>query len=628
MIVRAGSTSVTTYFVLRTASDGTATTGATPADFDLQYTRSGAAAAGKVDATLNGNGVGGAWDDNTVIEVDAASSPGLYRIDWPNAAFAAGAREVILTVKLASSFTEHLRVELSGVDVTAVNGDTSSAAALEAILNGSGIANDVDIQMRSLTITNDTGNAVSISSSGSNGVGIAVSGNGSGDGMIVTAGITGDGLHLVGGATSGSGLYTTGPTLGHGIEALGVGSSMDGIEAQGYNGMTVQSTSTNGIGFSALGAGTGVGILGRCDAGTGIQGYAEDGGTRGIWARNLNGVGFEVSCNDTAMLISGQEQGLNIVASAGPGIEIDGTEFGIECDASDGPGVHIGGTTFGMQLAASNGPALSAVSSGGNGDGIIATANGSGKDFNVSTLGWLSDAAIGNFEDQFDGTGYIHDTAPATQLQLAGLSGGLAIAQMAETSIVTQGAETNDHEATWVHDGVIYDVTDSESGVGIDFYLQFDLGAITATPVSFHMHGWFQDPAADSGVSIAIQAYNFNVDPTGANAAGWETIETLEDGSAEEDHSPMLTINNIGDPTGSDPGIVRIRFVASASAAANVMHINHAVVNYVNSLRTDVDGYVLLSDGTGTGQIDLTSGVVLAFADDGENLKRRKDSDR
>ncbi|KKL56397.1 hypothetical protein LCGC14_2245840, partial [marine sediment metagenome] len=89
MLVAGGSTNVTTYFAMRKTSDGTAATGLTPGDFDLQYTRSGAAAAAKVDASLNGNGVGGAHSDSTVIEVDATSSPGLYRVDWPDAAFAA-----------------------------------------------------------------------------------------------------------------------------------------------------------------------------------------------------------------------------------------------------------------------------------------------------------------------------------------------------------------------------------------------------------------------------------------------------------------------------------------------------------------------------------------------------------
>jgi len=111
MRIPAGSTDVTTYFVIRTAADGTATTGATITDIDLQYTRSGAAAATKVDATALA-AADSAHADNKAFEVDGTSSPGLYRVDWPDAAFAEGAPEVIVTVKLASSFTEHLRIEL------------------------------------------------------------------------------------------------------------------------------------------------------------------------------------------------------------------------------------------------------------------------------------------------------------------------------------------------------------------------------------------------------------------------------------------------------------------------------------------------------------------------------------
>lgn len=133
MIVNPGSTGVVTYFMMRLTADGAAATGLTATDFDLQFTRSGAAAAAKVDATLNGNGVDGAHSDSTVIEVDATSSPGLYRVDWVDAAFASGVREVILSVKVATAFTEHLRVELS-----------KEIATLESLANETRSANVLD----------------------------------------------------------------------------------------------------------------------------------------------------------------------------------------------------------------------------------------------------------------------------------------------------------------------------------------------------------------------------------------------------------------------------------------------------------------------------------------------------
>ena len=133
MLVAGGATNVTTYFTMRLTADGTAATGLTPGDFDLQYTRSGAAAAAKVDASLNGNGVGGAHSDSTVIEVDATSSPGLYRVDWVDAAFAAAVREVILSVKVATCFTEHLRVEIDAeVNVVEWAGTDVVAGAIPA----------------------------------------------------------------------------------------------------------------------------------------------------------------------------------------------------------------------------------------------------------------------------------------------------------------------------------------------------------------------------------------------------------------------------------------------------------------------------------------------------------------
>jgi len=110
MDITPGATDVTTYFVLRLAADGTELTGATITNMDLVYTRSRAAAV-KADATALAQ-VDSAHADNKAIEVDATNAPGLYRVDWPDAAFAAGVGEVILNVKYATAFVEFLRVSL------------------------------------------------------------------------------------------------------------------------------------------------------------------------------------------------------------------------------------------------------------------------------------------------------------------------------------------------------------------------------------------------------------------------------------------------------------------------------------------------------------------------------------
>lgn len=111
MKVPAGANDVTTYFALRDTADGTAKTALTITTLDLQSVRSGLAPVAKVDATALA-ATDSAHADNKAIEVDATDQPGLYRVDWSDALFAAGVREVTLTVKAAGVFTEHLRVTI------------------------------------------------------------------------------------------------------------------------------------------------------------------------------------------------------------------------------------------------------------------------------------------------------------------------------------------------------------------------------------------------------------------------------------------------------------------------------------------------------------------------------------
>ncbi len=92
-----GTSNVTRYIMVVDSSDGSPETGATITSFDLQYTRAGEAPAAKADATALG-ATDSAHDDNKMIEVDATSSPGLYRVDWPDAAFILGTDSVILVV--------------------------------------------------------------------------------------------------------------------------------------------------------------------------------------------------------------------------------------------------------------------------------------------------------------------------------------------------------------------------------------------------------------------------------------------------------------------------------------------------------------------------------------------------
>jgi len=134
MIVKGGSTDVVAYFQMRLTAGGDGT-GLTISDFDLTYTRSGDTPAAKADAVALA-AANTAHTDNRGIEVDPTDAPGLYRFDFPDAAFAASVREVILTVKHASCFTESLRVEIDpfgapagaslAADIAAVKTETAA----------------------------------------------------------------------------------------------------------------------------------------------------------------------------------------------------------------------------------------------------------------------------------------------------------------------------------------------------------------------------------------------------------------------------------------------------------------------------------------------------------------------
>mgnify|MGYP005825802977 CR=1 FL=1 len=132
--VTGGDTNVTTYFHMRLTATDLGATGLTPTNFDLTYTRSGVAPTAKVDASALGS-TDASHTDNGVIEVDSTDAEGLYRVDWPDAAFAAGVKEVILTVKCATAYTEHMHVPIDApVKPTSILAATANVLADHVLL--------------------------------------------------------------------------------------------------------------------------------------------------------------------------------------------------------------------------------------------------------------------------------------------------------------------------------------------------------------------------------------------------------------------------------------------------------------------------------------------------------------
>lgn len=108
--VKQGATDQSVYVKLVSSASGAPQTGLTIANIDATYVRTRAAAV-KNDLTALAS-ASAAHADNQAIEVDATNAPGLYRIDFPDAAFAAGADKVILSVTCAACDPAMKEIEL------------------------------------------------------------------------------------------------------------------------------------------------------------------------------------------------------------------------------------------------------------------------------------------------------------------------------------------------------------------------------------------------------------------------------------------------------------------------------------------------------------------------------------
>jgi len=129
MKVSPGATDVTTYFKLVDPTTGVPETGLTITDLDMSYVRDRAAAV-KADATALA-AVDSVHGDNKMIQVDATNMPGVYRADWPDAAFAAGVSRVQLCINGAAIDPAVIEVELEAyaVNLTQILGTALTETA-------------------------------------------------------------------------------------------------------------------------------------------------------------------------------------------------------------------------------------------------------------------------------------------------------------------------------------------------------------------------------------------------------------------------------------------------------------------------------------------------------------------
>ena len=125
MVVENGATSVITYFVFRDQTAGTIDTGVTIGNMEMYYVEDQAAQSADVFVGAHG----AATDAYTTGECYHVGH-GVYRVDWPNAAFDGGIGKRVQLIVVdgdAGAFTEIMEVELSPpVDVITVAGTSQT----------------------------------------------------------------------------------------------------------------------------------------------------------------------------------------------------------------------------------------------------------------------------------------------------------------------------------------------------------------------------------------------------------------------------------------------------------------------------------------------------------------------
>jgi hypothetical protein len=194
-----------------------------------------------------------------------------------------------------------------------------------------------------------------------------------------------------------------------------------------------------------------------------------------------------------------------------------------------------------------------------------------------------SDDWQANLELQYDGTGLIGDAFPSRQDQVAAISGSLTLPLAAESKVLTDGAATNDYDATANHDGTLYTVTDNDnSDPGINTELRYDAGSAVVSHL--HMHGWYQDGTAPFTNSCLTQAYDWE-------GAAYETIEVLSHVTAEQEHNPLILsrhVSTVANGPGGDAGVIDIRFIQAAqdTGSGSTINLDHCVVMYISPTLT------------------------------------------
>ena len=162
--------------------------------------------------------------------------------------------------------------------------------------------------------------------------------------------------------------------------------------------------------------------------------------------------------------------------------------------------------------------------------------------------------AADNLEAMYDGTGYTDDTAPASRLQVSGISSGTggSVNNAMSSYLLTTGTESaNTETATRVVNGTKHEHTDTAGAM--DLYYEFDIGG-DSTPSEVIVTGLL------NGVNDDLEVHAYDWGNTTFEQIGEMGGQSSTTANAEFRYN--LLADHVG--TGANKGKVRIRFTDGA----------------------------------------------------------------
>lgn len=502
-------------------------------------------------------------------------------------------------------------------DATKIGGSTTAASNLKSILTGNGIADDVDIEFRSLIVQDDTGAPVQFISASSGSAGLSISGLGSGAGIEASGGTSGPGV-----------LYAAGGGNKAGMELLKDGTGKD-IDAGEIDNTLIKLDRNMDVVESQRGEHTGQGSVFYCDFDNGNDSSGE--GTKALPYKTLQAVHDDLvtsGAHDIVIMVaSGTGTTTHTSTSAtqlskrymfvrGPGRDLIFTRStnGDTIEIT-GDGVEISGMQIGTH-------------SEGSGDGISITA----ADFVKVKDCWILDTRgdgirIVNstncrvLDNHFKGTGV---TGGGQAVHVSGTGGSSNdtiisrnhFADTDGTAVLIEQATTNDTE---IHHNTFHNSGAGGSGWGLDITSSSTNAQVHHNVFGNNADGDIRDNGTttvkknnEQWLSSTTEGRTLDVTAAGNAGIDWGNIENKATGNAlsQTDIRLVATTTTNSDMRGTNSAaLASVVGALNDAAAAGIPTDADTVMQYVKQI-VNLAGDVAV----GIGYLDSTK-IVTVNAD-------------